>query len=228
MIAGIFGDFFLVTVSWETKHEKASKNSGISRRIIRETMRDEKSKNSGNGRSATSGEKLEGRLLKGSFDKACALTCRFFCRSPPHPPPSPPPPPFPLFFTGKPSPHHPPEPDPETLPRGTPIGTAIPFRKNNVIQCNNYRSNGNQKPLNALFLMGCFPMDVQHIKRPLRTRSGKLPIKVGKQPINVGERPIKARVLVGISVGCLMGCFWAPPPWRKTAPLKRPIKRSMR
>ena len=34
-------------------------------------------------------------------------------------------------------------------------------------------------------------------------------------------------MLVGISVGCLMGCFWAPPPWRKTAPLKRPIKRSM-
>ena len=34
-------------------------------------------------------------------------------------------------------------------------------------------------------------------------------------------------VLVGISVGCSMGCFRAPPPWRKTAPLKRPIKRSM-
>ena len=30
-------------------------------------------------------------------------------------------------------------------------------------------------------------------------------------------------VLVGISVGCLMGCFRAPRPWRKTAPLKRPI-----
>ena len=28
-----------------------------------------------------------------------------------------------------------------------------------------------------------------------------------------------------LSVGCLMGCFSAPPPWRKTAPLKRPIKR---
>ena len=34
-------------------------------------------------------------------------------------------------------------------------------------------------------------------------------------------------MLVGVSVGCLMGCFRAPPPWRKTAPLKRPIKRSM-
>ena len=28
-------------------------------------------------------------------------------------------------------------------------------------------------------------------------------------------------VLVGISVGCLMGCFRAPPPWRKTAPSKK-------
>ena len=34
-------------------------------------------------------------------------------------------------------------------------------------------------------------------------------------------------VLVGISVGCLMGCFRAPQPCRKTAPLKRPIKKSM-
>ena len=40
----------------------------------------------------TIGEKLKGRLLKGSFDKACALTCRVLCRSPPHPPT-----PFPLF-----------------------------------------------------------------------------------------------------------------------------------
>ena len=34
-------------------------------------------------------------------------------------------------------------------------------------------------------------------------------------------------MLVGISVGCLMGCFRAPPPWQKTALIKRPIKRSM-
>ena len=76
--------------------------------------------------------------------------------------------------------------------------------------------------------MGCFPVDFQEGKRPLRTKSVKRPIKVGKRPINEGKRPIKATVLVGISVGCLMGCFRAPPPWRKTAPLKRPIKRSMR
>ena len=77
-----------------------------------------------------------------------------------------------------------------------------------------------------LFLMGCFPVDFQEVKRPLRTKSVKRPIKVGKRPINEGKRPIKAKVLVGVSVGCLMGCFRAPQPWRKTAPLKRPIKRS--
>ena len=75
--------------------------------------------------------------------------------------------------------------------------------------------------------MGCFPVDFQEVKRPLRTKSVKRPIKVGKRPINKGKRPIKAMVLVGVSVGSLMGCFRAPPPWRKTAPLKRPIKRSM-
>ena len=78
-----------------------------------------------------------------------------------------------------------------------------------------------------LFLMGCFPVDFQEVKRPLRTKSVKRPIKVGKRPIDAGKRPIKAMVLVGISVGCLMGCFWTPPPWWKTAPLKGPIKRSM-
>ena len=79
-----------------------------------------------------------------------------------------------------------------------------------------------------LFLMGCFPVDFQEAKRPLRAKSVKRPIKVGKRPINERKRPIKAKVLVGVSVGCLMGCFRAPPPWRKTAPLvKRPIKRSM-
>ena len=82
--------------------------------------------------------------------------------------------------------------------------------------------------LTPLFLMGCFPVDFQEVKRPLRTKSVKRPIKVGKRPINEGKRPIKAMVLVGVSVGCLMGCFRAPPPWQKTAPLKRPIKRSMR
>ena len=82
--------------------------------------------------------------------------------------------------------------------------------------------------LMPLFLMGCFPVDFQEVKRPLRTKSVKRPIKVGKRPINEGKRPIKAKVLVGVSVGCLMGCFWPPSPWRKTAPLKRPIKRSMR
>ena len=81
--------------------------------------------------------------------------------------------------------------------------------------------------LTPLFLMSCFPVDFQEAKRPLRAKSVKRPIKVGKRPINEGKRPIKARVLVGISAGCLMGCFRASRPWWKTAPLKRPIKRSM-
>ena len=89
-------------------------------------------------------------------------------------------------------------------------------------------NRNDQEPLNALFLMGCFPVDFQEVKRPLGTKSVKRPIKVGKRPINEGKRPIKAKVLVGVSVGSLMGCFRAPPPWRKTAPLKRPIKRSMK
>ena len=81
--------------------------------------------------------------------------------------------------------------------------------------------------LMPLFLMGCFPVDFQDVKRPLRTKSVKRPIQAGQRPINEGKRPIKAKVLVGVSVGSLMGCFRAPLPWRKTAPLKRPIKRSM-
>ena len=44
------------------------------------------------------GEKLKGRLLKGSFGKACALTCRLLCRSLPHPPTLPTPFPFSLIF----------------------------------------------------------------------------------------------------------------------------------
>ena len=82
--------------------------------------------------------------------------------------------------------------------------------------------------LTPLFLMGCFPVAFQEVKRPLRTKSGKRPIKVGKRPINEGKRPIKAMVLVGVSVDCLMGCLGVPLPWVKTAPLKRPIKRSTR
>ena len=64
--------------------------------------------------------------------------------------------------------------------------------------------------LMPLFLTGCFPMDFQEVKRPLGTKSAKRPIKDGKRTINKGKRPIKAMVLVGISIGCLMGCFRAP------------------
>ena len=52
-MAGIFGEFFRVSVSHETKHEKSSKNSGKIRSKIRGKIRDENSKNSGNFRSAT-------------------------------------------------------------------------------------------------------------------------------------------------------------------------------
>ena len=51
--AGIFGEFFLVSVSWETKHENSSKKSGKIRSKIRQEIRDKNSKKSGNFRSAT-------------------------------------------------------------------------------------------------------------------------------------------------------------------------------
>ena len=46
----IFGELFLVSVSWETKHENSSKNSAQIRSKIRDKIRGE---NSGNFRSAT-------------------------------------------------------------------------------------------------------------------------------------------------------------------------------
>ena len=58
-----------------------------------------------------------------------------------------------------------------------------------------------------LFFMGCFPVDFQEAKWPLRTQSGKRPIKVGKRPINEGKRSIKAMVLVGISRKRAEYCF---------------------
>ena len=48
-----FGDFFLVSVSDETKHEKSLKKSGKIRSKIRGKIRDKNLKNSGNFRSAT-------------------------------------------------------------------------------------------------------------------------------------------------------------------------------
>ena len=60
--------------------------------------------------------------------------------------------------------------------------------------------------------MGCFPGDFREGKRPIKA-FGKRPIKVGKRPIKEGKRPIK-----------LNGLFSETPLWRKTAPLKRPVK----
>ena len=45
--------------------------------------------------------------------------------------------------------------------------------------------------LMPLFLMGCFPVDFQEAKRPLRTKSVKRPIKVGKRPIKKGNSPLR-------------------------------------
>ena len=50
---GFLVNFFLVSVSHETKHENSSKNSGKTRSKIRGKIRDGNSKNSGNFRSAT-------------------------------------------------------------------------------------------------------------------------------------------------------------------------------
>ena len=76
-------------------------------------------------------------------------------------------------------------------------------------------------PFSEPDLMGCFPVDFQEVKQPLRAKSGKRPIKVRKRPIKEGKRPIKAMVLVGISVGCLMGCFLAPPAMVENGPSKK-------
>ena len=85
----------------------------------------------------------------------------------------------------------------------------------------------NQEPLNAPFLNGLFSSGFSRGKTAPWGEIGKRPTKVGKRPIKEGKRSTKAMVMVGISTGCLMDCFRAPPPWRKTAPLKRSIKRSM-
>ena len=84
------------------KHENSSKNSG------------------------KLGERQKGSLLKGSFDKACALTCRFLCRSLSHSPTSPTPFPFSLISTGKPTTHLNPTPNPS--PRDT-SRNSHPFAK---------------------------------------------------------------------------------------------------
>ena len=68
---------------------------------------------------------MKGSLQKGRFDKACALTCRFLCRSPAHRPKPPHPLPLSLILHRQTTPHH------LTLnpsPR-TPIGTRTPFAK---------------------------------------------------------------------------------------------------
>ena len=62
--------------------------------------------------------------------------------------------------------------------------------------------------------MGCFPRDFKSENGPLR-HTGKGPLRSENGPSRSGNAPSR-----------LMGCFQAPP-WWKTAPLKRPIQRSM-
>ena len=50
-----------------------------------------------------------------------------------------------------------------------------------------FRCRSSQEPLNAPFLMGCFPEEFQEAKRPLKTKLGKRPINEGKRPINEGK-----------------------------------------
>ena len=69
-----------------------------------------------------------------------------------------------------------------------------------IISRSSLQGNFFKNLLVPLFLMGCFPADFQEVKRPLRTKSAKRPIKVGKRPVNEVKRPIKAKVLVGVSV----------------------------
>ena len=60
------------------------------------------------------------------------------------------------------------------------------------------------------------------------SRETKRPIEVKlEKPRIEGGKPIKAVVLLGVSIGCFMGCFWAHLAWWKTAPLKRAIHRTM-
>ena len=75
-----------------------------------------------------------------------------------------------------------------------------------------------QEPLGAPFLKeGLFSRRFSRVKTaPIKAKSAKRPIEVGKRPIKERKRPINAN-----------GQFLDTPPWWKTAPLKRPIKRSM-
>ena len=90
---------------------------------------------------------------------------------------------------------------------GTPVGDLIPMGYRVLRDGSVSPTPSSKNLLVPLFLMGHFPVDFQEVKRPLSTRSGKHPIKAGKRPINEGKRPIKAKVLVGVSVASLVGCF---------------------
>ena len=102
----------------------------------------------------------KGSLLKGSFNKACALTCHFLCRSLPHPPASPSLSRFPLFSTGKPRPTTHLNPTPNRSPRDN-SKNSHPFAKT---------TPGKNYPLVSAWslrkkLKSCLKLRVRHCER---------------------------------------------------------------
>ena len=77
------------------------------------------------------------------------------------------------------------------------------------------------EPLNAPILMGCFIVYFQEVKRPLRTKSVKRPIKVGKRPINEGKRPIKGHGAGWHFSRLLNGLFSVTPAMAENGPSKK-------
>ena len=69
--------------------------------------------------------------------------------------------------------------------------------------------------------MGCFPVDFQEVKRPLRTKSVKHPIKVGKRPINEGKRPISGQGAGWRLSRLLNGLFQGTPAMAESGPSKK-------
>ena len=100
-MAGIFGEFFLVSVSHETKHEKSSKNSG---------------ENSEQNSAQNSGGKFE-KFGKLSFCNFSNLKKNKPQRSPPHPSPLPAGPPEPTQKKGNSRPRTPSKSIPQKSPR---------------------------------------------------------------------------------------------------------------
>ena len=75
--------------------------------------------------------------------------------------------------------------------------------------------------LMPLFLMGCFPVDFQEVKLPLRAKSGKRPIKGGKRPIKEGKRPHEGHGAGWHFSRLLNGLFSGTPAVAENGPSKK-------